>query len=111
MSETYKVFTHHEPSAELVRQKLLEFGFSNAFLMSEILAVAAFHLSIIEPDRKKFYQYQADVLQSHALASYRQVNLATSEATCKSSSHTTSQFRYAACSSCEARVVMLYPSP
>jgi hypothetical protein len=40
------------------------------FLMNQVLAFAAFHLSIIRPDRQEFYHYHATQLQTHALSEF-----------------------------------------
>jgi hypothetical protein len=40
------------------------------FLMNQVLAFSALHLSIIRPERQDFYQYHAAQLQTHALSEF-----------------------------------------
>ncbi|KAJ5385722.1 hypothetical protein N7509_008263, partial [Penicillium cosmopolitanum] len=52
------------------------------FLMNQILAFAALHLSIIKPTRRDFYQYHASQLQTHALSEFNSAKLEISAETC-----------------------------
>jgi hypothetical protein len=47
---------------------IIKLAISSSFLMHEVLAIGALHLSILRPDQKDFYSYHAAELQSYALS-------------------------------------------
>ncbi|KAJ5369576.1 hypothetical protein N7509_014188 [Penicillium cosmopolitanum] len=55
---------------------------SSPFLMNQVLAFAALHLSITQPARQGFYQYHSSQLQTHALSEFNSVKLGVSAETC-----------------------------
>ncbi|KAJ5908504.1 hypothetical protein N7495_001186 [Penicillium taxi] len=50
--------------------ELLSFGLDAPYLMNEMLAYSALHLSIVKPERRDFYRNHAAQLQMHALNQY-----------------------------------------
>jgi len=54
--------------AEVSRQIAVKSGLSAPYLMHEILAIAARHLSILRPAQQEFYIHQATQLQTHAIS-------------------------------------------
>ncbi|KAJ5753533.1 uncharacterized protein N7511_007686 [Penicillium nucicola] len=55
---------------------------SAPYLMNQILAFAALHLSVIHTTRQEFYQYHSSQLQTHALSEFNGGNLDVSADTC-----------------------------
>ncbi|CRG86428.1 Protoporphyrin uptake protein 1 [Talaromyces islandicus] len=55
---------------------------SAPFLMNQILAFAALHLSIVHPARQEFYRYHSSQLQTHALSEFNGAKLEVSAETC-----------------------------
>jgi hypothetical protein len=53
-----------------------------SYLMNQILAFSALHLSVIRPDRRDFYQYHAAQLQTHALSEFNGTKLDISADNC-----------------------------
>jgi hypothetical protein len=54
--------------AEVSRQIAVKSGLSSPYLMHEILAIAARHLSVLRPAQQEFYLHQATQLQTHAIS-------------------------------------------
>jgi hypothetical protein len=52
------------------------------FLMNEIVAFAALHLSIFRPSQQHFYRHKAAQLQTHALSEFNEANLGVTPDTC-----------------------------
>lgn len=52
------------------------------FLANQILALAAFHLSIVRPGKHEFYKHHATRLQTHALTEFNDANLDLTPDTC-----------------------------
>ncbi|KAG2006433.1 hypothetical protein GB937_008721 [Aspergillus fischeri] len=52
------------------------------FLMNQILAFAALHLSVMRPPQQKFYRYHAAQLQTHALSEFNGANMDLTPDTC-----------------------------
>ncbi|KAJ5947872.1 hypothetical protein N7466_000887 [Penicillium verhagenii] len=48
---------------------------SAPFLMNQVLALSAFHLSVVRPDRQEFYRHHAAQLQTHALSEFNGAKL------------------------------------
>lgn len=70
LSETYKTSGIDETSAKMSCQAMIKYGLSAPYLMHEILALAALHLSILRPAAQVFYRHQAVQLQTHALSQF-----------------------------------------
>lgn len=52
------------------------------FLMNQILALSALHLSILCPEKQEFYKHHASQLQTHALSGFNSVQMDVTPATC-----------------------------
>ena len=65
---TYKVFINREDYAIIYRRNIIACAFSHPFLMHEMLAFAALHLSFLQPDRQQFLRHIATSLQAKALS-------------------------------------------
>ncbi|KAE8157655.1 hypothetical protein BDV40DRAFT_292476 [Aspergillus tamarii] len=52
------------------------------YLVNQILALAAFHLSIVRPVKHEFYKHHATRLQTHALTAFNDANLEITPDTC-----------------------------
>ena len=50
--------------------ELWEHSLSAAFLMNQLLALSALHLSILQPQQRNYYHHHATQLQTHALADF-----------------------------------------
>lgn len=55
---------------------------SAPYLMNELLALAAIHLSTLSPDQQSFYRHQAKELQTHALSILNQMAPEVNTETC-----------------------------
>lgn len=65
---TYKFPGVDHATAEMSRQIAVKSGLSAPYLMYEILAIAARHLSVLRPTQQEFYVHQATRLQTHAIS-------------------------------------------
>jgi hypothetical protein len=70
LSETYKTSGIDETNAKVSCQVIVNYGLSAPYLMHEVLALAALHLSILRPAQQGFYRHQAVQLQTHALSQF-----------------------------------------
>ena len=52
------------------------------FLMNQILAFSALHLSIVRPEKREYYQYHSSQLQTHALSEFNGQKLDISADNC-----------------------------
>ncbi|KAL5335192.1 hypothetical protein BJX70DRAFT_330878 [Aspergillus crustosus] len=55
---------------------------TNPYLVNEMLAFSALHLSTLRPHKRDFYHYHAAQLQTHALTIFKQTNPEVSQDTC-----------------------------
>ncbi|KAH3371710.1 hypothetical protein KXV52_001226 [Aspergillus fumigatus] len=62
--------------------KMIKIILTAPFLMNQILAFAALHLSIIRPLQRKFYRDHAAQLQTHALSEFNGANMDLTPDTC-----------------------------
>ncbi|KAK1147601.1 hypothetical protein N8T08_000943 [Aspergillus melleus] len=62
--------------------EMLNYILPAPFLMNQILALAAFHLSIVRPAKHGFYKHHATRLQTHALTGFNDANLDLTPDTC-----------------------------
>ncbi|KAK9859283.1 hypothetical protein MYU51_016473 [Penicillium brevicompactum] len=49
---------------------ILHHGLNAPYLMNELLSLSALHLSIVKPEKQKFYQHHSTQLQNYALSSF-----------------------------------------
>ena len=68
LTATYKFSGVGHTMAEMSRQIAVKSGLSAPYLMHEILAIAARHLSVLRPAQQGFYVHQATQLQTHAIS-------------------------------------------
>ncbi|PYI13262.1 hypothetical protein BO99DRAFT_447797 [Aspergillus violaceofuscus CBS 115571] len=72
---------HHEGSATSL-ETIIQASLSTPYLMHELLALAALHLSLVRPSQGRYYHTQATQLQCQAIALFRareeDLNAATS---------------------------------
>lgn len=66
-TEVYKSFTIGDSIASRYQQVAVKTGLKYPFLMHELLAISALHLSIHRPERSAFYRGHAAALQSLAV--------------------------------------------
>ncbi|KAL5042947.1 hypothetical protein BDW71DRAFT_200130 [Aspergillus fruticulosus] len=52
------------------------------YLVNEMLALSALHMSTLHPDKKEYYHYHAAQLQTHALAIFKDSNPQVTQETC-----------------------------
>lgn len=52
------------------------------YLINEMLAFSAFHMSTLRPNQRKFYHYHAAQLQTHALTIFKETNPEVTQETC-----------------------------
>lgn len=62
--------------------EMTKFILAAPFLMNEILAFAALHLSIFRPLQQNFYRHKAAQLQTHALSEFNDANISVTPDTC-----------------------------
>lgn len=68
LTETCSVFSRDEKKVDLMRSGIVRCSFEYIYLMHEVLAFAAFHMSVRSPERASRYTHVATSLQSRALA-------------------------------------------
>lgn len=68
-SSTCNSFVRTPEEVSIYRQNIVECAFAHPYLMYEILAFSALHLSIMKPTRRAFYQQLATSLQAQSLSS------------------------------------------
>ncbi|KAL3455000.1 hypothetical protein BJX64DRAFT_298418 [Aspergillus heterothallicus] len=75
--------THHtfDPSGTRLKE-IASQAISTPYLVNEMLAFSALHLSTLRPDRRDFYRYHAAQLQTHALAIFKETNPQVTQETC-----------------------------
>ncbi|KAK3934434.1 hypothetical protein QBC46DRAFT_462621 [Diplogelasinospora grovesii] len=57
-------------------------AFSTPYLLDQLLALSAAHMSVLRPDRQQFYRDQATQLQTRALGSFNAVRAEVSDDNC-----------------------------
>ncbi|KAI9727801.1 MAG: hypothetical protein M1834_007948 [Cirrosporium novae-zelandiae] len=72
-SETYKTFVANEDEMN-VGYIIIKYALSAPFLMYEVLAIAALHLSICRPERRSFFRQQSAELLGQALADFQKID-------------------------------------
>jgi hypothetical protein len=68
-SSTCASFVRTAEDVSIYRQSIVDCAFAHPYLMYEILAFSALHLSITRPARRAFYQQVATTLQAQSLSS------------------------------------------
>ncbi|KAL4979000.1 hypothetical protein BDW66DRAFT_157862 [Aspergillus desertorum] len=64
--------------------KLFSFPLTTPYLVNEMLALSALHMSTLRPDQREYYRYHAAQLQTHALAIFKESNPQVTQETCVS---------------------------
>lgn len=59
-----------DPLTTIPFHDILNYGIDAPYLMNELLSLSALHLSIIKPEKQKFYQDHSTQLQNYALNSF-----------------------------------------
>lgn len=72
-TDTCRTLVRTQDQIKLYRDLVVKEGFANPFLMHQILAFSAIHLSIIRPQRHQYYCSLATSLQSRALKGFNEV--------------------------------------
>lgn len=73
-TETVNSFGSKLTDLESSYRMIMRCGMSTPYLMHEILAIAALHISFLNPAEKDFYRHQATELQQSALAQFKDSN-------------------------------------
>lgn len=68
-TSTFESFVTTPEEMSIYRQNIIECAFAHPYLMYEILAFSALHLSIMKPARRNSYQQLATSLQAKSLSS------------------------------------------
>jgi hypothetical protein len=74
-TETAKTFIFDERDAKKSQDLTMKAALSAPYLMQEILALAALHMSVLFPDQREFYHHQASGLQTRALSIFNSSHL------------------------------------
>jgi hypothetical protein len=61
---------------------VFSYSITTPYLVNEMLALSALHMSILHPDKKDYYHYHAAQLQTHALAIFKDSNHQVTQETC-----------------------------
>ncbi|KAL3469140.1 hypothetical protein BJX99DRAFT_242010 [Aspergillus californicus] len=77
---THSTFYPFGPTTWL--PELISTAISTPYLVNEMLAFSALHLSTTRPNQRDFYQYHAAQLQTHALAIFQESNPQVTHETC-----------------------------
>lgn len=70
----YQFSSFDHKIVEISCQIAVKSALSAVYLMYEILAIAARHLSVLRPEQQEFYLHQAAQLQTHALSLFNSTN-------------------------------------
>ncbi|RMZ77569.1 hypothetical protein DV737_g4252, partial [Chaetothyriales sp. CBS 132003] len=72
-TDTCNTLNRTQDQSELYRNLVVTQGIANPFLMLQILAFSAIHLSILRPQRQEYYHSLATSLQSKAVAEFNEI--------------------------------------
>ncbi|KAL4993652.1 hypothetical protein BDV10DRAFT_22137 [Aspergillus recurvatus] len=61
---------------------VFSFSLTTPYLVNEMLALSALHMSILQPDKREYYHYHAAQLQTHALAIFKDSDTQVTQETC-----------------------------
>ncbi|KAK3333778.1 hypothetical protein B0T19DRAFT_459222 [Cercophora scortea] len=67
-------FASYTPMADLVKEVTMRIALQEPYLMHQVLALSACHLSILRPDHEAFYHNQAIQLQTRALTLFNSID-------------------------------------
>ncbi|KAK3692818.1 hypothetical protein B0T22DRAFT_495841 [Podospora appendiculata] len=67
-------FASYTPMAGLVKEITMRLALQEPYLMHQVLALSARHLSVLRPDREDFYHNQAIYLQTRALTLFNSID-------------------------------------
>lgn len=81
-TNTCKTVVRTEAQIELYRNVAITYGIAHPFLMHEILAFSAIHISILRPQRREYYHSLATSLQSKALTDFNEILSRVDAGTC-----------------------------
>lgn len=79
---TYATLTPEKDQQEMWQTTAVKIGLSYPFLLHEIMAIAALHLSKCKPERREFYHTWATELQTSALTGFNSVEKQVNESNC-----------------------------
>lgn len=82
LTQTTKSIIFGEQDVQKSREIIMKAALSAPYLMQEILALAALHLSVLLPDQKEFYHHQASGLQTRALSIFNNSHLEVDASNC-----------------------------
>lgn len=81
-TETWKDFGTEKTTIVTSFEAVRKFAFAAPYLMHEVLAIGALHLSILRPTQRDFYRYYAAGLQTRALSLFNSTNLDVTATDC-----------------------------
>jgi hypothetical protein len=81
-TETTKTIMFDESDAKRSQDVTMKAALSAPYLMQEILALAALHMSVLFPDQREFYHHQASGLQTCALSIFNSSHLEVNAGNC-----------------------------
>ncbi|KAK3401614.1 hypothetical protein B0T20DRAFT_450624 [Sordaria brevicollis] len=73
---TTDIFITFPPLGDTVRSLTMHHALREPYLMYQILALSARHLSVLRPHREAFYHHHAIQLQTHALTLFNRIDMA-----------------------------------
>ncbi|KAJ4392463.1 hypothetical protein N0V85_007033 [Neurospora sp. IMI 360204] len=73
---TTDIFLTFPPVGDTVRSLTMHHALREPYLMYQILALSARHLSVLRPHREAFYHHHAIQLQTHALTLFNSIDMA-----------------------------------
>ncbi|CEL04114.1 hypothetical protein ASPCAL05246 [Aspergillus calidoustus] len=77
-TKTLPSLSENDSSLTILPEETINYGLAAPYLMNELLALAALHLSIIRTPQKEFYRYHSAQLQNHTLRLFHETKLAHS---------------------------------
>ncbi|KAF5858502.1 hypothetical protein ETB97_004298 [Aspergillus alliaceus] len=81
MTETRSTF-NESFSDTMFSPDVMHMSMSSPYLINEMLAISALHMSILRPADQDFYRHQAAQLQTHALTIFNSMELEVNQETC-----------------------------
>jgi len=81
--ETCKTVVRTEIDLATYRTAIVGLGLTHPFLMQQILALSALHLSLLRPNNATFYREMAATLQSTALVGFHEILLNVNASNCQ----------------------------
>ncbi|KAI9037165.1 Zn(II)2Cys6 transcription factor domain-containing protein [Aspergillus affinis] len=81
-SETLKSVYGPATLSTLPFQEILKYGLAAPYLMNELLALGALHLSVVRKEQCAFYRHHSSHLQNYALSSFNKLSPHITEENC-----------------------------